>query len=169
MIFIYCKLSCNQKWCLRKKQLNLIFSFHFPSPNFKDFKFPLSPTAPSRPHSACPFPERQMKFLIGQTEFPAQWRQNEYEGTRKSQKGLNYVEKKIPDFICRVCLRMPSLFFLILLYPLQLLCDFSSLREEEGSTGIWPLYVGKRQECKMILCLTWLDRLTNFSKRISLE
>ena len=71
MVFIYCKLSCNQKWCLKKKLTNLVFSvFTFlPFQTLKTFNPPSFPS-PSPPHSVCPFSERQMAFLIDKIEFP---------------------------------------------------------------------------------------------------
>lgn len=137
MVFIYCKLSCNQKWCLKKKLTNLVFSvFTFlPFQTLKTFNPPSFPS-PSPPHSVCPFSERQMAFLIDKIEFPCLMKGKTSTRDKKDPKSfINYVERTIPDFICGcIFLRTHSPVFLILLYLLKLLCGLSSHHEDKGSS-----------------------------------
>lgn len=134
-----------------------------PFQTLKTFNPPSFPS-PSPPHSVCPFLERQMAFLIDKIEFPLYLSRGKtsMRGDKKDPKSfINYVERKIPDFICGcIFLRTPTPVFLILLYLLKLLCGLSSHHEDKGSSRyLTSTCVGYRQRYKVSMCLIRLGRL----------
>lgn len=126
MVFIYCKLSYNEKWCLRKKP-TMAFSFQFSLSFFlRLWRLLISIFPPTSPlHSVCPFSERQMEFLRGKTEFPCLVRGKQIAGDKKDSKKLYKFRGKkdswfhvlrFPQNPCSVL--NPSLFFTITLWHL---------------------------------------------------
>lgn len=150
MVFIYCKLSYNEKWCLRKKP-TMAFSFQFSLSFFlRLWRLLISIFPPTSPlHSVCPFSERQMEFLRGKTEFPCLVRGKQIAGDKKDSKKLYKFRGKkdswfhvlrFPQNPCSVL--NPSLFFTIyFVAPLP-------ITRMRAAWGNWPPRVGRKQNAR---------------------